>query len=193
VGIARYIRQHHIGLIALFIALTGTAYAGTQLTSGPARPLAQQAKKKKKKVKLIPGPQGPAGPQGSAGAPGAARAYAHVLHGTLVAADSTGISAMTRGCPSGGECTAVPAPGTESDHAYCFQLTFVPSSVQVTPDGGQSNSDNSSTADFWAAHVPAKQGSPSNDGCPPGYRSAEVEAFSSTGPEPVTGLYITFN
>jgi hypothetical protein len=189
--VARYIRQHHVGLIALFIALTGTAYAGTQLADHPANLQAHQAKKKKKKkVKSIPGP---AGPQGPAGPAGTARAYAHVFHGDLVAADSTGISAMTRGCPSGGECTAVPAPGGESDHAYCFQLTFAPSSIQVTPDGGQTNSDNSSTADFWAAHVPAKQGSPSNDGCPPGYRSAEVEAFSSTGPEPVTGLYITFN
>jgi hypothetical protein len=189
--VARYIRQHHVGLIALFIALTGTAYAGTQIANRPANLQAHQAKKKKKKkVKSIPGP---AGPQGPAGPAGAARAYAHVLHGSLVAADSTGISAMTRGCPSGGACTAVPAPGTESDNAYCFQLTFVPSSVQVTPDGGQSNSDNLSTADFWATHVPAHQGSPSTDGCPPGYRSAEVDAISSAGPEPVTGLYITFN
>ena len=187
---ARYIRQHHVGLIALFIALTGTAYAGTQISSHQATPKTLKAKKKKKKVKLIPGPAGPQGPQGPAGA---ARAYAHVFRGNLVGADSTGISAMTRGCPSGGECTGVPSPGTESVRAYCFQLTFVPTSVQVTPDGGQTNADNSSTAEVWSTHVPAKIGSPSSDGCPPGYRSAEVQAFTSTGPNPVTGFYATFN
>jgi hypothetical protein len=190
VRVVRYIRQHHIGLIALFIALTGTAYAGAQFANRPSHLQGHQAKKKKKKkVKRV---RGPVGPQGPAGPPGAARAYAHLLHGNLVAADSTGISAVTRGCPSGGECTAVPAPGSESDSAYCFQLTFVPSSIQVTPDGGQSNSDNASTADFWATHVPAHLGSPSNPGCPPGYRSAEVDA-SGPGLGPVTGLYITFN
>jgi hypothetical protein len=69
VRIARYIRQHHIGLIALFIALTGTAYAGTQMASRPADSQAVKAKKKKK-VKLIPGPAGPQGPKGDTGAQG---------------------------------------------------------------------------------------------------------------------------
>ena len=68
--IARYIRRHHIGLIALFIALTGTAYAGTQVASHPADSQAVTAKKKKKKVKLIPGPAGPQGPKGDTGAQG---------------------------------------------------------------------------------------------------------------------------
>jgi hypothetical protein len=67
--VARYLRQHHIGLIALFIALTGTAYAGTQVASHPFDQ--QAAKATKKKVKRGPrGPQGPAGPVGPAGPQG---------------------------------------------------------------------------------------------------------------------------
>jgi hypothetical protein len=64
--VTRYIRQHHIGLIALFIALTGTAYAGTQAAKLSHSPAAKA--KKKKKVKR--GPAGPQGPKGDTGAPG---------------------------------------------------------------------------------------------------------------------------
>jgi hypothetical protein len=64
--VTRYIRRHHIGLIALFVAMTGTAYAGTQVASHRADP--QALKAKKKKVKRGPaGPQGPAGPAGQNG------------------------------------------------------------------------------------------------------------------------------
>ena len=76
--VSRYIHQHHIGLVALFVVLTGTAYAGTQVASHQANP--QALKAKKKKVKRGPagpqgpaglqGPQGPAGPQGPHGPPG---------------------------------------------------------------------------------------------------------------------------
>src|SRR5262249_5493375 len=32
-SVSRYVRQHHLGLVAIFIALTGTAYAGNQAAS----------------------------------------------------------------------------------------------------------------------------------------------------------------
>ena len=71
--ITRYIRQHHIGLIAIFVALTGTAYAGTQVASHQPGPQVLKAKKKKKKkTRPIPGPAGPQGPQGLTGPPGPA-------------------------------------------------------------------------------------------------------------------------
>jgi hypothetical protein len=193
--VTRYIRQHHIGLIALFIALTGTAYAGTQVANSNSGTNVLKAKKhkKKKKLKLIPGPAGPAGPAGAQGPAGAARAYGHVYRGELVASDSTGIAAMTPGCQSGSSCTEPPAPGSESPITYCFQLSFVPTSVQVTPDGGHSNGDNSETATEVVAHVPARTTSISLSGCPPGYMSASVDATSQFSTPPVTGFYVTFN
>ena len=69
--VTRYIRQHHIGLIALFVALTGTAYAGTQVASNQVNPQASKAKKKKKVQR---GPAGPQGPQGDTGQPGSSAA-----------------------------------------------------------------------------------------------------------------------
>lgn len=64
--ISRYIRRHHLGLIAIFIAMTGTAVATTAVTEQSA----QVAKKKKAKPRPGPaGPQGPQGPQGPAGSP----------------------------------------------------------------------------------------------------------------------------
>jgi hypothetical protein len=178
-----------IACIALFLALGGGGYMA--LAHGGAG-----AAKKKHKATPIPGPAGPAGPagpQGATGPPGAARAYAHVSQGNLVAADSTGISAMTRGCKAGAlACPAV--PGSESTYAYCFQLNFTPTSVQVTPDGGQTNSDDSLVADSWSAHVPGRGPSMSHDGCPPGYKSAEVDGYTSASFSAIVpGLYITFN
>jgi hypothetical protein len=59
-----WIRQNILGLVAIFIALSGSAIAA-QVASQPA---AQKAAKKK--AKPIPGPQGPAGPQGIQGPQG---------------------------------------------------------------------------------------------------------------------------
>ena len=61
--VAEYIRRHHIGLIALFVAMTGTAYAGTQMVGHPTNHQTLKAKKKK----VVRGPAGPAGPQGPKG------------------------------------------------------------------------------------------------------------------------------
>ena len=83
-GIAAYLRHHHLGLLALFVALGGTSFAaagvikGSQiaphsipknrLTSGAIRSL-----KGSRGVQGAPGAQGAQGPQGvpGSGAPGA--------------------------------------------------------------------------------------------------------------------------
>jgi hypothetical protein len=96
--VTEYIRRHHIGLIALFVAMTGTAYAGTQVVGHPTN--AQTLKAKKKKAK-----QGPQGPKGDPGQPG-----------NPAASINTGVITTPRdgtfyGTPSG----ASTASGTESE------------------------------------------------------------------------------
>jgi hypothetical protein len=59
-----WIRSNILGLVAIFIALGGTAVA-TQVASSPDPDVAANAAKKKKKAKR--GPAGPAGPQGPPG------------------------------------------------------------------------------------------------------------------------------
>jgi hypothetical protein len=72
VRVTQYIRRHHIGLIALFVAMTGTAYAGTQVVGHPTKPQTLKTKKKKKAKRGPAGPAGPAGPQGPKGNTGQA-------------------------------------------------------------------------------------------------------------------------
>jgi hypothetical protein len=102
--VTRYIRRHHIGLVALFVALTGTAYAGTQVAGHLANPRLVKAKKKKAKR----GPQGPAGPQGIPGPAGSARAYGRVSGGgDIDASHSTpGVTAFRH--EKGEYCVTVP-------------------------------------------------------------------------------------
>jgi hypothetical protein len=81
----RYIGRHHIGLLALFLALSGTAYAATLPRNSVGTLQLQRNAVTSSKVKngslrsidfalgqLPTGPRGPAGPQGAAGAQGAA-------------------------------------------------------------------------------------------------------------------------
>jgi Collagen triple helix repeat (20 copies) len=79
-GLVSYLRRHHIGLVALCIALTGTAYAATlprNSVGGPQLKRNAVTSPKVKKFSLLasdfrPGqlPAGPAGPMGPAGATG---------------------------------------------------------------------------------------------------------------------------
>lgn len=94
-GLVSYLRRHHIGLLALCIALTGTAYAATlpknsvgskqlktnAVTSKKIKNGAVNSNKVKngsllskdfKSGQLPAGPRGPQGPQGVPGAAGAA-------------------------------------------------------------------------------------------------------------------------
>jgi hypothetical protein len=84
---ASYLRRHHIGMLALFIALSGTAYAATlpRNSVGTAqlkKNAVTTAKVKNRSLlakdfksgQLPAGPRGPQGAQGAQGAPGAAGA-----------------------------------------------------------------------------------------------------------------------
>jgi hypothetical protein len=84
-----WIRQNILGMVAIFIVLSGTAVA-TNVADNPADKDDAQAAKKKKIKRGPAGPPGPPGPQGVPGTPGAnglngtdgldgtARAYASV-------------------------------------------------------------------------------------------------------------------
>jgi hypothetical protein len=89
-GLVRYVRRHHVGLLALFVALGGTSYAtlsvsgrnvqdgsltGADLRSGSvaAADLDRAARGARRRGRRGPrGPKGPQGPPGSTGPPGPA-------------------------------------------------------------------------------------------------------------------------
>jgi hypothetical protein len=101
-GLSTYLRRHHIGLLALFIALGGTSYAAVSLSANSvgARELKKQAvgsselrdgsiKKRDLRAQLLArldgggGGPGPAGPKGDPGPAGPAQGPAGgVLTGT---------------------------------------------------------------------------------------------------------------
>ncbi len=77
--IVRYVRQHHLGLIAVFIAVTGTAYAATlpRNSVGTKQVVNRSLLKKDFKRGQLPrrtlevgGPEGPPGPEGPEGPEG---------------------------------------------------------------------------------------------------------------------------
>ena len=79
-----YVRRHHLGMLALFVALSGTAYAATlprnsvgtaqlkrnAVTSSKVKPFSLLGSDFRR-GQLPAGPQGPRGPQGPVGATGA--------------------------------------------------------------------------------------------------------------------------
>ena len=85
--VVSYVRRHHLGMLALFVALSGTAYAATlprnsvgtaqlkrnAVTSAKVKPRSLLASDFRR-GQLPAGPRGPAGPQGPAGPEGAAGA-----------------------------------------------------------------------------------------------------------------------
>lgn len=103
-GVAHaWIRSNILGLVAIFIALSGSAVAAQVVTHDGA----QAAKKKKAK----PGPRGPAGPAGATGAAGSAVAFAHVAaDGTLDTANSKSISAAVQTGQPGYYCVTASVP-----------------------------------------------------------------------------------
>ena len=117
-GLIRYARQHHVALIALFLALGGTSYAAVALPANSVG--AKQIKKDavtSKKVKngslkrqdfaagqLPAGPTGPAGPVGPAGPPGPKGESFEpaVLEASAMGSDdSTSPKSTTVTCPVG--------------------------------------------------------------------------------------------
>ncbi len=117
--IGRYLRQHHLALVAIVLALTGTAYAAGKINgkklkphSVPVNRLTHSAKKSL---------QGQVGPRG---APGSARAYAYVKAGatpSFDAARTKGFTAVSRG----------------ADGVYCLtpasSIDLSKTAVAVTP------------------------------------------------------------
>jgi hypothetical protein len=172
-----------VALIALFVALGGTGYAASQLTSSPTAVTAKTGKKSKKKpTKPLRGPIGPrgptgaAGPQGKEGVPGkegsagkdgkegpagSALAYAHVnADGTVDPNRSKNItSANVEQIPGG---------------AYCFHgLPFTPKNVVA--------SLTNFTLGFITVGVPPDVGSV----CAPGVQ-VRVETWNDEAPPKVT-------
>jgi hypothetical protein len=98
-----WLRHNILSIVAIFLALGGTAVAAQVASGGDAHSA------KKKKVKR--GPPGPAGPQGAPGAPGSAVAYAHVAaDGTLDSANSKNVSAANETAQTGYYCVAPSVP-----------------------------------------------------------------------------------
>ena len=81
-SVVRYVRQHHLGLIAVFIALTGTAYAATlpRNSVGTKQVVNHSLLKRDFKSGQLPsgtlgvdgleGPRGPEVPEGAEGPKG---------------------------------------------------------------------------------------------------------------------------
>ncbi len=127
--IGSYLRRHHLALVAILLALTGTAYAAGKINgkhikrnSIPANRLKDSARKS------LQGQQGPQGVQGVQGAPGTARAYAYVK---ASATNPTFKTEQTKGF------TAVSLAGGTVTGVYCLtpDSTIDPSKtpIAVTP------------------------------------------------------------
>ncbi len=113
-----WIRNNVLGLVAIFIALSGSAVAANVATEHGAH-LA-----KKKKVKR--GPPGPAGPQGPQGAAGVspAHAFAEINGGT---APNTVIDNTASGITDANVVR-------QAAGLYCISgLSFTPKVIQATP------------------------------------------------------------
>jgi hypothetical protein len=138
--VLRYIRSHHIALLALFLALGGTSLAAASFINGkqikpnsiPKNRLTHSAIASLKGARGARGGQGATGPRGATGvqgvkgdtgAAGSAVAYAHVNdNGTLDAANSKNV--LSSRYDYGG-------PG----YLYCVQVAVPFKNVVATTDG----------------------------------------------------------
>jgi hypothetical protein len=138
--IVQYVRRHHVGLVALFVAATGTAYAGTQVARDPGSPqtLEAEAAKKKKKKKRIRGPAGPPGPAGAPGAPGANGTNG--TNGTSTGETFFASAGFGANFGGGGSCDAIPSGGpTIGFNAPAGSYVQVMASATVQRAGATSN------------------------------------------------------
>lgn len=164
-GAHNWIRSNILGLVAIFIALSGSAVAANVADQSGGK-----ATKAAKKKKAKPGPAGPAGAQGPQGTqglqgvqgvPGTARAYAYIsANGTVVQASGIAQANVNH---------------ASATSPYCFGgLDFTPQSIDVQM--GLANAGNPigfATAD---AGVNAN-----NLACPAGFRQALVALFGGDG------------
>ena len=117
IGIASYIKRHHVALFALFFALGGTAFAagnallpgnsvGTRqvingsLQTGDLSKTAQKALKGDRGLRGAPGAQGAQGPQGAMGAQGVPGAPGQSATKLFVAVDAGGTLSKNSGALS---------------------------------------------------------------------------------------------
>jgi hypothetical protein len=166
-----WIRNNIVGLVALFVALSGTTVAAQVATNAGHGHVGKAAKKKKR------GPRGPQGPpgangvngtEGTAGATGTALAFARVL--TTGGIDES----RTQGAGLTDANVTSPSQGT-----YCFyNLGFTPRNLQVTSDFSANRMANVLIGD---------------SGCP-GTEDVFVQWNQrSDGTLQNTGFYILFN
>jgi hypothetical protein len=132
--LAGYIGRHHVALLALFVALGGTAVAATtklaRNTVGSAQVVngsLQKVDLSAKAQRALRGRRGATGAAGAAGAAGTARAYAHVrADGTFDAENAKGVTGVVRGSFCFPDCDQ-PIAGV-----FCVALGFTPRNAVVT-------------------------------------------------------------
>jgi hypothetical protein len=158
-----WLRSNILGLVAIFIALSGTAVAA-DVASQKHGTKAVVAKKKKKPRA---GPQGPAGPQGAAGTPGQAGANGTAVAFAAVLADGSLAPNDPDGLNLGGSKAITQAQVTKpmaSNGVYCFDVDGVRSAIATV-----NNEDDTGggTRSAWATVEVKPTGTPPN-GCPLG-------------------------
>jgi Collagen triple helix repeat (20 copies) len=171
--VVSYVRRHHLGLLALFVALSGTAYAATlprnsvgtaqlkrnAVTSAKVKPGSLVASDFRR-GQLPAGPQGPQGPEGPRGPQGATGA-----RGPEGATGARGAEGATgaRGAegPRGPEGPQGPAGATNVTVRTGAPATSVATAEcnpgEVAVGGGGATSD--SQLEFLRASVPTPVGS----------------------------------
>jgi hypothetical protein len=155
-SVASYVRQHHVGMLALFIALSGTAYAATLPRNSVGTPQLKKDAVTTKKVKNksllrkdFKSGQLPAGPAGPKGDPGATSLKVRAVAGSG--------GTVTANCQPGERATG---GGAHSVGGYldASAPTSHPLSIFV-PDG---ISYQEYTPTSWTAHADDGAGGPAD-------------------------------
>jgi hypothetical protein len=153
-----YVRRHHLGMLALFVALSGTAYAASlprnsvgtaqlkrnAVTSAKVKPFSL-LRSDFERGQLPAGPQGPRGPEGPPGARGAEGATgargAEGQRGPQGPAGATNVTVRTgqqvAGTEAGAECNpgevAVGGGGAIDDAVPAFLRASIPQRDETGP------------------------------------------------------------
>jgi hypothetical protein len=190
-GVLRYLRRHHVALLALFFALAGTSFAaGNALlpsnSVGSAQVRNGSLQKRdlgKKAVKALRGNRGLRGLTGAKGATGAAGAAgatgASGPAGTAVAFARVGLEAgrPLQASPAGFppqvkglvQANVVPGEGAAATGTTCFDLPSRPASAVVSLD----NADAAAADRNLIASVAIDRGEDLGD-CPATHNDARV-------------------
>jgi len=200
----QWIRNNALGLVAIFIALSGTALA-TNVASDHA---AQVAKSKR-------GPRGPAGPAGPAGAQGQQGAKGDAgspdtgteILGKLGPVDGSG-SGLDADTLDGQDSTAFVTPGTEAWHliqphvaaGFCDDVFGRFCGVSTSCEWQNQNPPSASTGAYLRdplGFVHLRGIVKTNAACvpqifwlPPGYRPGAIEVFAVSSSDAFGTVYI---